>query len=179
MYRELRRREVELACDILVLTTHLIPTGDSQDVSKMLKVSLDEFGFLLEAPLKLRPVEFAMDGIHICGSARWPTDVTEGVSQACAAASRAAGPLRIGYVKAEAINAFVNEDECSGYGACQALCPFEVIELQPRDGKRVSYINEALFEGRGTCGAASPSGPIAIHHYSDEQIPGQAEALFS
>ncbi len=179
VYHELWRREIELPCDMLVLTTPLIPAEDNQNISKMLKVSLDEFGFLLEAHLKLRPVEFAMDGIYVCGSARWPTDVTEGISQAYAAASKAAGPLRMGFVKAEAINAFVNEDECSGCGVCEVLCPFQAIELQPRDGKRVSHINEAVCKGCGTCGAACPSGAISMHHFTDEQILAQVEALFS
>ena len=179
VYHELWRKEIELPCDMLVLTTPLIPAEDNQNISKMLKVSLDEFGFLLEAHLKLRPVEFAMDGIYICGSARWPTDVTEGVSQAYAAASKAAGPLRMGYVKAEAINAVVNEDECSGCGVCEVLCPFRAIELQPRDEKRVSHVNEAVCKGCGTCGAACPSGAISMHHFTDEQILAQVEALFS
>jgi heterodisulfide reductase subunit A len=179
VYHELWRKEIELPCDMLVLTTPLIPAEDNKNISKMLKVSLDEFGFLLEAHLKLRPVEFAMDGIYICGSARWPTDVTEGVSQAYAAASKAAGPLRMGYVKAEAINAFVNEDECSGCGVCEVLCSFQAIELQDRDGKRVSHINEAVCKGCGTCGAACPSGAISMHHFTDEQILAQVEALFS
>jgi len=179
VYHELWRKEIELPCDMLVLTTPLIPAEDNQDISKMLKVSLDEFGFLLEAHLKLRPVEFAMDGIYICGSARWPTDVTEGVAQAYAAASKAAGPLRMGYVKAEAINAFVNEDECSGCGICELLCPFQAIELQPRDEKRVSHVNEAVCKGCGTCAAACPSSAITMHHFTDEQILAQVEALFS
>jgi heterodisulfide reductase subunit A len=179
VYHELWRREIELPCDMLVLTTPLIPAKDNQDISKMLKVSLDEFGFLLEAHLKLRPVEFAMDGIYVCGSARWPTDVSEGISQAYAAASKAAGPLRMGYVKAEAINAFVNEDQCSGCGVCEVLCPFQAIELQPRDEKKVSHINEAVCKGCGTCGAACPSGAISMHHFTDEQILAQVEALFS
>jgi heterodisulfide reductase subunit A len=179
VYHELWRREIELPCDMLILTTPLIPAEDNQNISKMLKVSLDEFGFLLEAHLKLRPVEFAMDGIYVCGSARWPTDVAEGISQAYAAASKAAGPLRMGFVKAEAINAFVNEDQCSGCGVCEVLCPFQAIELQPRDDKRVSHINEAVCKGCGTCGAACPSGAISMHHFTDEQILAQVEALFS
>jgi heterodisulfide reductase subunit A len=179
VYHELWRREIELPCDTLVLTTPLVPAQDNQNISRMLKVSLDEFGFLLEAHLKLRPVEFAMDGIYICGSARWPTDVTEGISQAYAAASKAAGPLRMGFVKAEAINAFVDEDECSGCGVCEVLCSFQAIELQDRDGKRVSHVNEALCKGCGTCGAACPSGAISMHHFTDDQILAQVEALFS
>jgi len=179
VYHELWRKEIELPCDMLVLTTPLVPGEDNQDISKMLKVSLDEFGFFLEAHLKLRPVEFAMDGVYICGSARWPTDVTEGISQAYAVASKAAGPLRTGYVKAEAINAFVNEDQCSGCGVCEVLCPFQAIEMQPKNDKRVSHVNEAVCKGCGTCGAACPSGAISMHHFTDEQILAQVEALFS
>jgi heterodisulfide reductase subunit A len=179
VYHELWRREIELPCDMLVLTTPLIPGEDNQDISKMLKVSLDEFGFLLEAHLKLRPVEFAMDGIYICGSARWPTDVAEGVSQAFAATSKAAGPLRMGYVKPEAINAFVDEDKCSGCGICELLCPFQAIELQPRGDRRVSHVSEAVCKGCGTCSVACSSGAITMHHFTNEQILAQVEALFS
>jgi heterodisulfide reductase subunit A2 len=178
VYHELWRREIELPCDMLVLTTPLIPAQDSQDISKMLKVSLDEFGFLLEAHLKLRPVEFAMDGVYICGSARWPTDVTEGVSQAFAAASKAAGPLRMGYVKAEAISAYVNEAECTGCGLCELLCPFQAIELQTKRDRIVSHVKEAVCKGCGTCCAACRSGAITMHHFSDQQILAQIEALF-
>ncbi|MFU8796223.1 MAG: CoB--CoM heterodisulfide reductase iron-sulfur subunit A family protein [Dehalococcoidia bacterium] len=178
VYHELWRKEIELPCDTLVLTTPLIPSEDSQNISKMLKVSMDEFGFLLEAHLKLRPVEFAMDGVYICGSARWPTDVTEGVSQAYAAAAKAAGPLRLGYVKAEAINAFVNEAECEGCGLCVLLCPFQAIELQDRKGSMVAHVNEAVCKGCGTCCAACRSGAINMHHFTDQQIMAQVEALF-
>jgi heterodisulfide reductase subunit A len=179
VYHELRRGEIELPCDMLVLTTPLIPREDNEQISKLLKVSQDEFGFLLEAHLKLRPVEFAMDGVYICGSARWPTDVAEGISQAYAAASKAAGPLRMGHVKAEALNALVDEDKCSGCGICEVLCPFQAIELQSRDGKRVSHVNEAVCKGCGTCSAACPSGAISMHHFTNEQILAQVEALFT
>jgi heterodisulfide reductase subunit A len=179
VHHELWGGNIELPCDMLVLTTPLVPAEDNQDISKMLKVPLDEFGFFLEAHLKLHPVEFAMDGIYICGSARWPTDVTEGISQAYAAASKASGPLRTGFVNAEAINALVNEDECSGCGVCEVLCPFQAIELQPRDAKIVSYVNEVVCKGCGTCCAACPSGAITMHHFTDEQILAQIEALFS
>jgi len=179
VYHELWGRDMELPCDMLVLTTPLIAGEDNQDISKMLKVSLDEFGFFLEAHLKLRPVEFAVDGIYICGSARWPTDVAEGVSQAFAATSKAAGPLRMGYVKPEAINAFVDEDKCSGCGICELLCPFQAIELQPRGDRRVSHVSEAVCKGCGTCSVACSSGAITMHHFTNEQILAQVEALFS
>lgn len=179
VWHQLRGREVELSVDIVVLTTPLIPRADNEEISKMLKVPLSEQGFFLEAHLKLMPVEFATDGIYLCGSARWPTDIAEGVSQAYAAASKAAIPMRRGYVKPEAITALVDEDKCSGCGTCEPLCPFKAIELQARDGKKVSHVSEAVCKGCGTCGAACPAGAIIMNHFRDVEILAQIEALFS
>jgi len=179
VWHQLRGREVELPTDMVVLTTPLIPRADNEEISKMLKVPLSEQGFFLEAHLKLMPVEFATDGIYLCGSARWPTDIAEGVSQAYAAASKAAIPMRRGYVKPEAITALVDEDKCSGCGICEPLCPFRAIELQSRDGKRVSHVSEAVCKGCGTCGAACPSGALTMNHFRDVEILAQIEALFS
>jgi len=179
VYHELRKRELELPCDILVLTTPLIPREDNQEISKLLKVSLDEFGFLLEAHLKLRPVEFAMDGIYLCGSARWPTDVSEGISQAYAAAAKAAGPLRMGYVKPEAITSRVNEDICSGCGLCVQVCPFGAMQLVSKDGESVAQVTVAQCKGCGTCGGTCPSGAITMNHFRDEEIMAQLEALIA
>jgi heterodisulfide reductase subunit A len=171
------RREVELPCDVVVLTTPLIPRADFGEISKMLKVPLSEQGFFLEAHLKLMPVEFATDGIYICGSARWPVDIAEGISQAYAAASKAAIPLRTGYVRPEAIASSINENICSGCGTCVSLCPYSAIELQTRNGKRVAHSIAALCKGCGTCGASCPSGAISMNHFKNEQILAQIEAL--
>ena len=179
VWHQLRGREVELSVDTVVLTTPLIPRADNEEISKMLKVPLSEQGFFLEAHLKLMPVEFATDGIYLCGSARWPTDIAEGVCQAYAAATKAAIPMRRGYVKPEAITALVDEDKCSGCGICEPLCPFRAIELQSRDGKRVSHVSEAVCKGCGTCGAACPSGALTMNHFRDVEILAQIEALFS
>jgi len=179
VWHQLRGREIELPVDTVVLTTPLIPRADNEEISKMLKVPLSEEGFFLEAHLKLRPVEFATDGIYLCGSAKWPTDIAEGVSQAYGAAAKAAIPMRVGYVKPEAITALVDEDKCSGCGICEPLCPFKAIELQSRDGRRVSHVSEAVCKGCGTCGAACPAGAITMNHFRDVEILAQIEALFS
>ncbi len=177
VWHQLRGREVELPTDMVVLTTPLIPRADNEEISKMLKVSLDEFGFFLEAHLKLRPVEFAMDGIYICGSAKWPTDLSEGISQAYAAASKAAGPLKTGYVKPEAITSSVNEDICSGCGMCVTVCPFGAMELVSKNGKRLAQSTVAQCKGCGVCGATCPSGAISMNHFRNEEIMAQLEAV--
>lgn len=177
VYHQLMGKEIVLPCDMLVLTTPLIPHEDNQDISRMLRVSLSEHGFFLEAHLKLQPVEFATDGIYICGCARWPTDVPEAISQACAASAKAMIPMRRGYVRPEAITASVDEDKCSGCGTCVLLCPYNAIELQSKDGKKLAHITAAQCKGCGTCGAACPSGAISMNHFRDEEILAQIEAL--
>jgi heterodisulfide reductase subunit A2 len=177
VYHQLRKKEMEFPCDTVVLTTPLIPRSDNEGLSKMLKVPLSQEGFFLEAHLKLRPVEFATDGIFICGSAKWPVEIAEAVSQAYGSASKAAIPMRMGYVKPEAITSCVNADICGGCGICVAVCPYSATEIKTENGKRVANAIAALCKGCGTCGAACPSGAISMNHFKDEQILSQIEAL--
>jgi heterodisulfide reductase subunit A len=179
VWHQLMGRDIDLPIDTLVLTTPLIPHTDNEQISKMLKVPLSEQGFFLEAHLKLMPVEFATDGIFICGSARWPSEVAECISQAYAAASKASIPMKAGYVKPEAITSSVNEDECSGCGICEPLCPYNAIEFIVKGEKRVAHCNEGLCKGCGTCGASCPAGAITMKHFTSAEIMAQLEALFT
>jgi len=179
IWHQLMGKEMELPVDMVVLTTPLVPREENEDISKMCKIPLSEQGFFLEAHLKLMPVEFATDGIYVCGSARWPTDTAEGISQAYAAAGKAAVPLRRGYVKPEAITSSVDEDICSGCGTCVAVCPYGALELVSRDGRKVSQVSVAQCKGCGTCGAACPSGAITMNHFRNEEIMAQLDALMA
>lgn len=178
VYHQLRQSELELPCDKVVLTTPLVPRSDNDEISKILKVPLSQEGFFMEAHLKLRPVEFATDGIFVCGSARWPVEVSEAIFQGCAAAAKAAIPMRMGYVKPEAITACVDKGRCAGCGICATLCPYNAIELKSDNGKKSSSVITALCKGCGTCAAACPSGAISMDHFKTEQIVAQIEALF-
>jgi heterodisulfide reductase subunit A len=177
VYHQLRQKELELPCNTVVLTTPLVPHNDNDALSRILKVPLGQEGFFLEAHLKLQPVEFATDGIYICGSARWPVEVAEAIFQGCAAAAKAAVPMRRGCVRPEAITSCVDRELCAGCGICAALCPYNAIELKSDNGKRVSSVITALCKGCGTCAAACPSGAISMDHFKDEQIMAQIEAL--
>ncbi|MFW6150869.1 MAG: CoB--CoM heterodisulfide reductase iron-sulfur subunit A family protein [Chloroflexota bacterium] len=181
VWHQLMGKQLQLPADLVVLTTPLVPRPDNERISRILKAPLSEQGFFLEAHLKLMPVEFATDGVYLCGAARWPTDTAEAVAQAQAAAAKAAIPMRRGYVKPEAIFAVVNENICSGCGLCESICPFSAIQLQTRsrDGKQVSHVSEAVCKGCGTCGAACPSGAIIMNHFRDAELMAQIEALFN
>lgn len=177
VYHELRRKQLELSADMVVLTTPLVPNRDNEELSKMLKVPLSEHGFFLEAHLKLQPVEFATDGIYVCGSAKWPVEVTEAISQAYASSSKAAIPMRRGYLKPEAITSSVNKNICSGCGICVEVCPYGAMELTTEEGRKVADVITALCKGCGTCAATCRSGVITMNYFTDEQIVAQIEAL--
>jgi heterodisulfide reductase subunit A len=182
VYDELMDMEMELPCDLLVLATPLIPNNDNEELSKMLKVPIGDGGFFLEAHVKLRPVEFAMDGIYVAGTCRWPADIRESIAQGYAAASEAAIPLRRGLVKVEAITATVDPKICKGCGTCVLVCPFDAIELKESqmkglEGKIVSEVNAALCKGCGLCAAACPNRAIQQRGFTDIQLLSMVNAL--
>jgi heterodisulfide reductase subunit A len=182
IYDELVDMELELPCDLLVLAVPLIPNDDNEELSRMLKVPIGDGGFFLEAHVKLRPVEFAMDGIYVCGTCRWPADIRESISQGYAAASEAIIPLRKGMVKVEAITSTVDEKICRGCGTCVQVCPFDAIELKESElrglqGKIISRVNAALCKGCGLCTAACPNGAIQQRGFTDTQLLSMVNAL--
>jgi heterodisulfide reductase subunit A len=167
---QLMGKEVVLPADLVVLTTPLVASEDNETLSKMLKVPLGSEGFFLEAHLKLRPIEFSTDGVYVCGSARYPSNISESVSQAYATAAKAAIPIRAGFVRVEAITAACDERACSACGNCVEVCPFGAVEL--RDGRqgRTAYVNPAQCKGCGCCVAACPSGAMQQQGFSDRQL---------
>jgi heterodisulfide reductase subunit A len=165
----LRGRERRLPVDLVVLTTPLIAGPDNGEISRLLKTPLGEAGFFLEAHVKLRPVEFASDGIYVCGAARWPADVSESVAQACAAAAKAAIPMRAGAVTAEAITAFSDPARCTGCGTCVVTCPYNAITLHYPIPKK-AQVNTVQCKGCGCCVAACPNGAMQQRGLTDQQV---------
>ncbi|MEM4729115.1 MAG: CoB--CoM heterodisulfide reductase iron-sulfur subunit A family protein [Thermoplasmata archaeon] len=174
-WHETLKTERKLPVDMVVLSTPLVPQPDAGELSKMLKVPLGQDGFFLEAHVKLRPVDFATDGIFVCGTARGPADITECVHQALAAASRAAIPMTRGYVQAEALTSMVDEEKCTGCHTCEWVCPYSAIQVDPGSGK--AKVTEVMCKGCGTCAASCPQGAIKMKSYTTEGLVAQIKAL--
>jgi heterodisulfide reductase subunit A len=166
--------EIEIDSDLVVLSTPLVQHEDGRKLSSILKVPLGSDNFFFEAHPKLRPVDFASEGIYVCGTAHGPKDVTESIAQALAAASKAAIPMAVGKIKAEAVKASVDKDICVNCDACVVSCIFNAIEALPFG---LPNVIEANCKGCGVCAAECPMGAMQLRHFKDQQIVAAIEAL--
>jgi len=168
------KNEIEVNPDLVVLSAATIPNPDNKRIAEMLKVPLTKDGFFLEAHMKLRPVDFATDGIFLCGMAHWPKFIDESISQACAAAARAVTILSKKTLDAEGTVSHVDENLCIGCGLCISICPYSAIS---KDEKGIAKVNEVLCKGCGTCAASCPERAITMHQFTDEQLIVQGLAV--
>jgi len=162
--------------DLLVLATPTVPADGAAELSKLLKVPLTAEGFFLEAHVKLRPVDFASEGIFLCGAAHYPKGIDEAISQAYAAAGRAAAILAKPALQAGGVVAEVDQEKCAACLTCVRICPYEVPIIEP-DTKKAK-IEAAACQGCGICVSECPVKAITLHHYTDNQIFAKEEALF-
>ena len=133
-------------------------------------------GFFQEAHVKLRPVDFAAEGIFLCGTAHYPKNIAETISQAHGAAGRAVGILAQDSVTASGSVCEVDEKRCLACGDCIAACTYGAIEfVDTRQGKKVR-VNPVLCKGDGLCNAKCSTGAISLKHYTDEEIFSQIDA---
>jgi len=169
--------EIELKPDLLVLNASTRANPDNKELQKMLKVPIMKSGFFLEAHMKLRPVDFATDGIFLCGLAHSPRRIGESIAMANGAAARAMTILTKDEIESEGSTSIVNQEKCRGCGDCEAVCEFaaaRVTEVSP--GVFKSQINDILCKGCGTCVAACCNGAITSRHFKSNQIAKMIES---
>jgi heterodisulfide reductase subunit A len=171
------QRPVILKPDFVTLAT-AIETRGADDLAQLFKVPLSQDRFFLEVHMKLRPVDFATDGIFVCGLAHYPKPLDESIAQAQAAAARAATILAQKTIDVEGIISTVDESLCRGCGKCVEVCPYGAPQLiQLSDDLSVSRIQEALCKGCGACAVACPTGAAAIRHFNDREVLTMVEAF--
>jgi heterodisulfide reductase subunit A-like polyferredoxin len=173
------QQDIAINPDLVVLASGVIPR-DNNTLAQMFKLSLNEDGFFMEAHAKLRPVEFATDGIFLAGMAHYPKPIEESIAQAKAAASRASVVLSKETLTVEGVVSHVNEVLCRGCGKCEDACPFNAVNLIEReDGRIVAHVQAAMCKGCGSCSVACPTGAASIFHYDDQEVLTMVEAAFN
>ncbi len=170
------RRRLELDADLLVLSAATIPSGETREIAKLFKVALSPEGFFQEAHVKLRPVDFAADGVFLCGTAHYPKHISETISQAYGAAGRAVVLLSQDTVTASGSVCEVKESACVSCGACLTACAYGAIEFRDTAKGKRAWVNPVLCKGDGLCNAKCPTKAIVLKHYTDEEVFCQIDA---
>lgn len=159
---------ININADLLVLSVGIKPGADNELLSQHFKVPLNADGFFSEAHMKLRPVDFAADGLYLCGMAHNPKTIEESIGQANAAAVRAVTLLSKEGLESLAITAEVDEELCKGCGMCVEACPYGARQLD--ELTKVAIVREVLCQGCGACVSICPSGACQQRGFEKEQL---------
>jgi len=166
-------RQLRVSPDLLVLSAAMRP-ADTEELGQIMKLDRNAEGYMLEAHVKLRPVEMSTEGVYVCGTAHSPRLIPEAISQAQAAASRAATLLSRSILTLSAVVATVDPEKCAACLVCVRSCAYHVPRIN-EDG--VSEIDPALCQGCGVCAAECPAKAIELNWYEDIQITSKIDAL--
>jgi heterodisulfide reductase subunit A len=164
-----------LDADLVVLSAGIEPNADNEALAQLLKVPMTEDGFFLEAHVKLRPLDFAADGVYLCGLAHSPRFLDETIAQARGAAVRAVSLLSKDELEATPIVASVNPRLCSACGLCVEVCPYDARVLEP--GAHSAEVIEVLCQGCGACVTACPNKASQQKGFEVLQLYGMLDAL--
>jgi len=160
--------------DLLVLSQAVVPPEGGRELANIFKFPLSAEGFFLEAHLKLRPVDFASDGLYLCGLAHYPKTINETIAQAEAAAARAAGILSRDTLLMGGVVAVVQGERCAACLTCVRACPYEVPVINARGE---AEIDAARCKGCGACVAECPARAIDLMHCRTGQLEAKLETL--
>jgi heterodisulfide reductase subunit A len=167
------QRQMIIHGDLLVLASAMVPQKNNS-LAQLYKVPQNDDGFFVEAHVKLRPNDFATDGVFICGIAHAPKPLEESVAQAQAAASRAITVLSALEISVSGIVALVDPNFCSSCGVCTEICPYSAPKFNEKTGK--AEIQPTLCKGCGLCVASCRSGAIHLKGFDTGQIMAQLQS---
>jgi heterodisulfide reductase subunit A len=172
-------QRLELDADILSLAAAVIPTESTREIANHFKVTLSPDEFFKEAHVKLKPVEFATDGVFLCGTAHYPKHIPETINQAYGAAGRVLTLLSRDTVVASGSVAIVNEYDCVSCGACITACTYGAIEFKDTPKGKKAWVNPILCKGDGLCNAKCPTNAIVLKHFTNDALCNQIDAAIT
>jgi len=170
---------INIPADVIVLATAIVPQPEIRELARLYKLSVDADGFMQEAHVKLRPVDFATDGLFLAGLAHYPKPIEEVVAQAQAAVARAATVLSNRRIVLDCVRAQVDAELCDGCAVCLDVCPYHAItmeEIPETGGKRLIVVNAAKCKGCGICQATCPKDGVFVGGFSCRQLSAQVQA---
>jgi heterodisulfide reductase subunit A len=172
-------KKLELDADVVALAAAVIPAAATKEMAGFFKVTLSPDGFFKEAHVKLRPVEFATDGVYLCGLAHYPKFMQETINQSYGAAGRALTLLSNDTVVASGSVCEVDENKCVSCGACITVCNYGAIEFYDTPQGRKAKVNPVLCKGDGLCNTVCATSAISLKHFTDEELLSEIDAAVS
>ena len=169
-------QKIGIDADVLSLAAAVIPSASTLEIAGHFKVTLSPDEFFKEAHVKLKPVEFAADGVYLCGTAHYPKHIKESINQAYGAAGRVLTLLSNDTVVASGSVCEVNDNDCVSCGACITACTYGAIEFRETTQGRKAWVNPVLCKGDGLCNAKCPTNAIVLKHFTDEELLSQIDA---
>ena len=174
---------VKIDCDVVVLAAGIVPNQDADEVGKLFKVPLNQDRFFLEAHMKLRPIDFATDGVFMCGLAHSPKSVEESIAQAEGAAARATTILAKDEIELEATISEIVDENCDGCAYCIDPCPYNALTLieymYQGSIKKTVERDGALCKGCGVCQATCPKKGVYVRGFRLEQLGSMVDAALA
>ena len=170
------RRPFKINPDLIVLASAIVPEKDNP-LAKFFKIPQNDDGFFLEAHAKLKPVDFATDGVYVCGLAHSPKPIEESITQGYAAAARAVNLLSAQQISVPGTVATVKSSDCSKCGICVSICPYGAPRLNEKTGG--AEIEATLCKGCGLCSASCRSGAITLKGFDNQQIFSMIDAALA
>lgn len=171
-------KKLVLDADVISLAAAVVPSASTNDVAGLFKVTLNPDGFFKEAHVKLRPVDFATDGVYVCGAAHYPKFLPETINQSFGAAGRALTLLSRDVVVASGAVCEVDESKCVSCGACITACTYGAIDFYETAKGRRARVNPVLCKGDGVCNTKCPTNAIQLKHFTDEEIISEIDVAF-
>jgi heterodisulfide reductase subunit A len=171
---------ISLNPDHVVLSAGTHPNPDKEEIGKFLKIPLNKYKFFLEAHMKLRPVDFATEGVFLAGIAHGPKFIDESISQACGTVARATTILSRDSLEVEPQISNVVDENCDGCAYCIDPCPYSALTLieykRGNQIKKTVQVNEAACKGCGVCQATCPKKGMYVRGFKLEQLAAMVDA---
>jgi len=174
--------ELEVPVDLVVLSVGVMPR-DIAGLVDMTKAQVGNDGFLLEVHPKLRPVESAIPGLLLAGTAQAPMDIAESTSAASAAAAKVTTLLGRDHVEMEPFVAKVDLARCDGCGLCVDACHYsgaialQDVEIEEDVIVKRAYVNPVACKGCGACVPACPVSALDVAGWEIEQYRAMIDAI--
>ncbi|MFH1962950.1 MAG: 4Fe-4S binding protein [bacterium] len=166
---------VVLSADMLVLAPAIVSYPENERLAPLLKVTLNQDRFFLEAHMKLRPVDFATEGMFLCGLAHSPKDISESIVQSLSAAGRAATILAKDHLDVGGVVSQIDQNRCVACLTCIRMCPYDVPFI---NNNGAAEIEPAKCQGCGICASECPAKAIELMHYKDNQVMAKVDEMF-